>query len=81
MPKLDAWSMPFPSHIPGIRTYAVASELLGVRAPKKVRMEFWKKLSIGQSLSLIAQILTEIEVQAALSDAPASEVDRRGLLR
>jgi hypothetical protein len=64
-------------HIPGIRVYATASELLGESVPQEIRIELWKRLTIGQALSLIAQILTDIEIHAALTDTPVSEVDRR----
>lgn len=64
-------------HILGIRVYAMASELLGERAHKEIRSALWGKLSSGQALSLIAQILTDIEVHATLSDEPIVEVDRR----
>jgi hypothetical protein len=57
--------------------YATASDLLGVRAPVEVRIAFWKQLRSGQALSLIAQILTDIEISAALTDTSVSEVDRR----
>ncbi|WP_157372295.1 hypothetical protein [Arthrobacter sp. Soil736] len=77
MPDPDTWTSPFPMRIPGIRTYALASELLGKRVPEKIRVEFWKQLSLGQALSLIAQIITDIEVRSGMSDAPASEVDMR----
>lgn len=77
MTAADSGSSPFPLHIPGIRVYAVASELLGVSVPNEIRVEFWKKLGLGQALSLIAEILTDIEVHAALADTPVTEVDRR----
>ena len=81
MSELGTWSSPFPPHIPGIQTYAVASELLGQRVPGKVRVKFWKTLPLASALSLIAQIISDIEVQAALTDSPRSQVDRRWAAR
>jgi len=57
--------------------YATASELLGEPAPEEIRIGFWRQLSIEQALSLIAQILTDIEVHSTLSDGPVEDVDRR----
>ncbi|MDT0196785.1 hypothetical protein Q9R30_15630 [Arthrobacter sp. AB6] len=77
MPDPGSLPSPFPMHIPGIRTYATASELLGERAPLEIRIAFWEQLSSGQALSLIAQILTDIEVRATLSDGTNAELDRK----
>ncbi|BCW11497.1 hypothetical protein NtRootA4_25610 [Arthrobacter sp. NtRootA4] len=72
---------PFPVRIPGMATYAMASELLGETASEEIRIAFWKTMPVGQALSLISQILTDIEIHGTFADTAASEVDRRWAAR
>ena len=46
----------------------------GSMYPRTSELSSGKQLSLGQALSLIAQIITDIEVHSGTSDAPASEV-------
>lgn len=72
---------PFPVRDSRIRVYATASELLGRRIDKKDRVELWKQVASEQALSLIAQIVTDIEVSATLDDVTLADVDQKWAAR
>lgn len=75
------WASPFPERIPGISTYVVASEFLGTAVPESVRVTLWGRVSLDQALSLIAQVLTDLEVESSLSDVTVFEIDQRWAAR
>jgi hypothetical protein len=66
---------PFPPRGSGVRVYATASEVLNIPIQKKVRIQLWTRIWDEQALSLVAQILTDIDMSTT-SDAE-TEVDRR----
>lgn len=66
---------PFPVRGSNVRVYATAIDVLGAEVRKKDRIQLWSRISDEQALSLIAQILTDIDISTT-SDAE-SEVDQR----
>ncbi|WP_324645361.1 hypothetical protein [Pseudarthrobacter sp. LT1] len=55
--------------------YAAATDVMGVEVRKKDRIQLWSRIADEQALSLIAQILTDIDISTT-ADAD-TEVDQR----
>lgn len=66
---------PFPPRGSGVRVYATASDVLNGRIRKKDRLQLWTTIWDEQALSLIAQIITDIDLSTT-SDAEI-DVDQR----
>ena len=66
---------PFPTRGSGIHVYATASDVLDVKVRKTDRLQLWSRISDEQALSLIAQILTDIDIST--TSHAETEVDQR----